>query len=815
MMKKSSILLAILLMLCLSLAGAGSVFAEGETGLKDGGVFFMRTAPPDAQYGEQTAAPTYQGEDGRTLLYGNDDDVYPMFPDGEGGYTAGISAQAASVTDGYHFSPTETENILLRWRAPLGGAVTFSGMAYNYYSFGDQTDLNAAYGVSSRADAAGAAQGSAEIAVYFRAAGSEEYNILYDSGVLSDDFCLFVAENEYIVSAGDELYISVGGTGEGLKDVALYFGVALRPAVASYDFTDETDKDDFFVTDGTGNGNDMRMGYSYGVPTVNAEKGLYFNGGNPSTNFLFTPDYNEQADFTDTLADFSLHFQIILEEGDSWQYILSTTCGDAWQKGFAVRTEYMGADASAGYALKLCVNDGHAGDNSDFFFTNNGWITTLAVGNVYDVTVNISGSQHRAEMAVTGTFYNDWTGTARTGEIALADDWSMSNALNGLTIGAQNEAGQEGFKGWLRNLTIYPYNIGTGSSYISDSAAVESLSGEAAPVVWNADPAQMIADYAENGYTEVTLNLAGGGTAAGRAVWAEAVCNGGSYYLVGASTAAGYAGYVPVRAEVSAYVAQLYLDGRAIGYLSCSDDGTQTFAVEQADAFAAVGYGIDWYTDENGENAFDADQSVTADAVLFGISSLLHYSIEYNLNEGTNPSGAQESYTVTDVFTLPVPTRPGYAFEGWYTSANFAENTRIEQINGRTGDLVLYAKWEKLTYTISVADMENGSVQVAAGASYGEPVLIAAVPDDGYKLQSLTVTAEDGSTIVIDEDGTFLMPEQNVTITAIFEAAGTSQGGEAEPTGLGGGAIAGIVIACIVVVGIAIAVPLIVRKKKR
>jgi hypothetical protein len=52
----------------------------------------------------------------------------------------------------------------------------------------------------------------------------------------------------------------------------------------------------------------------------------------------------------------------------------------------------------------------------------------------------------------------------------------------------------------------------------------------------------------------------------------------------------------------------------------------------------------------------------------------------------------------------------------------------------------------------------------------GEPVIVTATPNSGYKLKSLTVTKADGTQVSVDADGYFLMPESDITINAEFEA---------------------------------------------
>ena len=70
------------------------------------------------------------------------------------------------------------------------------------------------------------------------------------------------------------------------------------------------------------------------------------------------------------------------------------------------------------------------------------------------------------------------------------------------------------------------------------------------------------------------------------------------------------------------------------------------------------------------------------------------YNIYYNANGGTVSSLAPKTYTVKKRVALPLPTRAGYAFAGWYTNAGLTN--RVPSIEaGSVGNKTLYAKWTK------------------------------------------------------------------------------------------------------------------------
>lgn len=70
--------------------------------------------------------------------------------------------------------------------------------------------------------------------------------------------------------------------------------------------------------------------------------------------------------------------------------------------------------------------------------------------------------------------------------------------------------------------------------------------------------------------------------------------------------------------------------------------------------------------------------------------------ITYNLNDGTNSASNPACFVVEDGKTIQLanPSRAGYLFKGWYTSADFKTGTKIQEIDcSLNQNYTLYAKW--------------------------------------------------------------------------------------------------------------------------
>lgn len=87
------------------------------------------------------------------------------------------------------------------------------------------------------------------------------------------------------------------------------------------------------------------------------------------------------------------------------------------------------------------------------------------------------------------------------------------------------------------------------------------------------------------------------------------------------------------------------------------------------------------------------------------------YSISYSFTDsdpylqglvdvGTLVNSNPATYTEQDTFTLKNLAVAGYTFEGWFDGP-WADATRVTTISNQTGNMTLYAKWTKITYTVT------------------------------------------------------------------------------------------------------------------
>ena len=117
-----------------------------------------------------------------------------------------------------------------------------------------------------------------------------------------------------------------------------------------------------------------------------------------------------------------------------------------------------------------------------------------------------------------------------------------------------------------------------------------------------------------------------------------------------------------------------------------------------------------WYKDgEFTTQVTEIIQGTTGNITLYAKWELVSYTITYELDGGTNAPENPESYNVeTETITLKAPTKDKYDFKGWYKDGEFTTQV-TEIIQGTTGNITFYAKWELKNLVPETLKVEGGS----------------------------------------------------------------------------------------------------------
>lgn len=125
-----------------------------------------------------------------------------------------------------------------------------------------------------------------------------------------------------------------------------------------------------------------------------------------------------------------------------------------------------------------------------------------------------------------------------------------------------------------------------------------------------------------------------------------------------------------------------------------------------------------WYTDDQYTNGteFDFGTPIIRDTILYGKLTPNTYTITYDLNDasGTSPTTQAKTHGLAEKLSETVPTREGYTFLGWGTTASAtAASYQPGDMYSVDGDITLYAVWQKNTYTITLPSGTGYSIETS------------------------------------------------------------------------------------------------------
>ncbi len=142
-----------------------------------------------------------------------------------------------------------------------------------------------------------------------------------------------------------------------------------------------------------------------------------------------------------------------------------------------------------------------------------------------------------------------------------------------------------------------------------------------------------------------------------------------------------------------------------------TDDGTvinpmQTEKMINPPVPEKEGYTFEgWYREKSCVTPVLFPLEVTSDITLYAKWDKVTYTTSFNTNGGTYV----ESQKTEKIENMPISYREGYIFAGWYRDATFLNRVSFPFVASE--DVTLYAKWEKILYTVSF--QTNGGDPIA------------------------------------------------------------------------------------------------------
>ncbi len=169
---------------------------------------------------------------------------------------------------------------------------------------------------------------------------------------------------------------------------------------------------------------------------------------------------------------------------------------------------------------------------------------------------------------------------------------------------------------------------------------------------------------------------------------------------------------------------------------------------------------------DNGKSAYqlyiekNPEYTGTEEEWLFDVinGTLAKHTVTFNLNGGTAPSEFSASISVGlgKSISLPLPSREGYSFLGWYTgeSVNDGIFTTTDAV---TGDLDLIARWQINKVTVTFLDY-YGDIAEIQEIDYGTAATAPALPEK----------INDAKVYFDGWDKSFTKVTENITVRATY-----------------------------------------------
>ena len=179
-----------------------------------------------------------------------------------------------------------------------------------------------------------------------------------------------------------------------------------------------------------------------------------------------------------------------------------------------------------------------------------------------------------------------------------------------------------------------------------------------------------------------------------------------------------------------------------------------------------------WFTDAKGGTQITSSSTVTSsiDHTLYAHWTANNYTVSLNANGGSVSSDSK-SVTYDGTYgDLPSPSRTGYSFDGWFSSASGGSQISAKTAMTTSSNHTLYAHWTANTYTLffngNGGSSSQSSRQLTYNSSFGE---LPSASRDYYDFDGW-YTAADGGSKVTSSD----IINGNVTVYAHWTIHPTS-----------------------------------------
>lgn len=208
------------------------------------------------------------------------------------------------------------------------------------------------------------------------------------------------------------------------------------------------------------------------------------------------------------------------------------------------------------------------------------------------------------------------------------------------------------------------------------------------------------------------------------------------------------------------FAANIANDSKGVRSVSVSEEiGYEGDEVTYSANVASYATFDGWFSDEACTNLISVEKEYTVvpDANLTLYAKGTASGNVYSCSAIAKDNIASVSVSDTDMVeggacTFTATVNPGSKFLGWYSDEACTQlvSEDVSYTATISADTTLYAKGEKILYTISVGTAEHCTISVSATtAYYGDVVTFACVPDEGYEFKGWH--SDEGLTQLVSE----------------------------------------------------------------
>ena len=191
-----------------------------------------------------------------------------------------------------------------------------------------------------------------------------------------------------------------------------------------------------------------------------------------------------------------------------------------------------------------------------------------------------------------------------------------------------------------------------------------------------------------------------------------------------------------------AYIVRFYGNGGTLGKSMnvMRMSGEKLSYIEQTATWDEDHKFLGWFTEAEGGEAVTEDTVVTSNMKVYAQWDATKFTLTFD-TQGGDPVESQTVEIGDAVKKLPTPVREGYTFLGWFDAAE--GGNPVKSIDAMTGDVTLYAQWEKKEDPTEPTDPDKETFTLTFDAQGGTTVKAQKV-EEGAAVTNLPKTEREG-----------------------------------------------------------------------